>query len=75
MTPIRIPLGIHYLAAFGPMLAAVAVTAVVGGRAGVQDLARRTLRVRIGAGWLLVVFLSPLLLFVVGAAGGGEFPR
>ena len=44
----------HLPGLLGPALAAVAVTAVVDGRPGLADLARRSLRWRVGWWWLTV---------------------
>jgi uncharacterized protein len=63
-----VPYALHYLAQFGPMLAALAITAAVDGQAGLRELAGRTARWRIGAGWLLVAAFSPAALYALAAA-------
>ena len=50
----EIPYSFHYLAAFGPMLAALTVTAAVGGRAGFAELGNRVTRWRVGWKWGLI---------------------
>lgn len=52
----------HFPGLLGPMFAAVAVTAVVGGRAGLQELGARI--IRLGRRWPLnlLLALSPLAL-------------
>lgn len=55
----------QFPALLGPMLAAFAVTAVVDGKPGVQDLAARMLRWRVPARWWLFAVGSPLLLLAV----------
>lgn len=51
---LSVPRSLHYLSAFGPAAAALLVTAIVGGRAGLADLWRRIARVDIGARWWLI---------------------
>jgi membrane protease YdiL (CAAX protease family) len=62
-----VPDALHYLAQFGPMLAALAITAVCDGRAGLRELAGRATRWRTGAGWLLVAAASPVALYALAA--------
>jgi uncharacterized protein len=45
----------HLPGLLGPAIAAVLVTATVGGRAGLRDLGARTVRSRVAWGWWLVV--------------------
>jgi uncharacterized protein len=49
----------------GSALPAFIVTALVSGRAGVRDLARRSLRWRVPLRWYLISLLAPLLIFLV----------
>jgi membrane protease YdiL (CAAX protease family) len=67
----------HLPGLLGPAAAAVVVTGVVAGRAGVRELAARLTRWRIGWWWL--VALSPLALLGIGlalaAATGRSLPR
>jgi membrane protease YdiL (CAAX protease family) len=62
-----IPFGIHYLGGFGPMLAALIVTATIHGRRGVRDLFSGLLKWRVGAGWIVFSFLSPFAMFAFAA--------
>jgi len=62
---VTLPLRLHYLTAYGPALAALAVTAWTGGRPAVRSLLARAVATRGLAVWLLVAALSPLLLFVL----------
>jgi membrane protease YdiL (CAAX protease family) len=55
------------VAAFGPFLAAVIVTAAVGGRDGLRELAASLGRWRVGAGWLVFGFFSPFALLALAA--------
>ena len=67
----------HLPALLGPAVAAVVVTGVVDGRAGLADLGRRIVRWRVGWVWWAVVVgtLSVALLGVlVPLATGGEVP-
>jgi len=59
-----IPFGIHYLAAFGPFVAGIALTWREGKAEGLRDLLKRALRWRVQPIWWVVAF-SPLLLFFV----------
>jgi membrane protease YdiL (CAAX protease family) len=63
----RIPWTLHYLAAYGPMLAAIVVTSLTGRREGLKDLLGRMLTWRVRALWWLVA-LTPLVLYVLIAA-------
>ncbi len=58
----------QFPALVGPLVAAVAVTAVTDGRAGVRDLAARMLRWRVPPRWWLFAVGSPLLLLAIGLA-------
>ncbi|MEG3616582.1 CPBP family intramembrane glutamic endopeptidase [Isoptericola haloaureus] len=63
----------------GPALAAVVVTAVVGGRAGLADLGRRLVRWRVGRWWLSVVAVLGVgavgLAVVGGTTDAGDLTR
>lgn len=61
------PMSLHYLTAFGPMLAAIMVTGVVEGAPGLQDLWRRMTRYRVGLRWLLIASVSPVLVYAFAA--------
>jgi membrane protease YdiL (CAAX protease family) len=52
---------------FGVALAAVLVVAASDGRAGVRDLARRSLRWRVGVRWYLLAVLSLPIVVLAGA--------
>lgn len=75
---IALPESAHYLAAYGPMLAAILVTGWIAGGAGLRELFRRVTRWRVGWSWWLIALLSPAALFAVGAAVavmlGGSVP-
>jgi membrane protease YdiL (CAAX protease family) len=60
-----IPFAVHYLAAFGPLLAAVIVTALTGGRDGLKELWGRVTRWRVGWNWALFSIFSPVVIFAL----------
>lgn len=51
---LRIPFVLHYLTAFGPLLAAFIVTAIGEGSDGVRDLVGRMVKWRVGLGWIFI---------------------
>lgn len=63
---------------FGPMVAAVALTASANGRAGLRSLLGRALRWRVAPVWYVVVLAGPFLLQLAGmgihVALGGQPP-
>ena len=70
---------LHYLSAYGPLLAAVIVTGITDGGDGLRELLGRMIKWRVGLGWVLVAALSPLVLFglaalIVLAVVGGAPP-
>ncbi len=60
-----VPFWIHYLGAFGPMLAALTVTWFSEGGAGLRRLLGGVTKWRVGWTWALVAVLLPIGLFVV----------
>ncbi|HET7089690.1 MAG TPA: CPBP family intramembrane glutamic endopeptidase, partial [Anaerolineae bacterium] len=73
-----VPFALHYLAAFGPMLAALIMTWATGGAAGLKELWGRVTKWRVGLTGAAFAILSPVVLFVLAAivvrALGGEWP-
>lgn len=63
---IPIPFALHYLAAFGPLLAAFVMTWHSSGGAGLRELVGRMFKWRVGLGWGLVAF-APLLAYALVA--------
>ena len=59
-----IPWWLHYVAAYGPLLAAVIVTGITSGRDGLRELGGRVFKWRVRPGWWLVAF-APLLLYAL----------
>jgi membrane protease YdiL (CAAX protease family) len=74
---VPIPFALHYMAAYGPMLAAIIVTWFAEGRDGLGELLRRMLKWRLRPAWWLVA-IAPLILYglvaVVLRAIQGQWP-
>jgi membrane protease YdiL (CAAX protease family) len=64
-TDAAIPYAIHYLASFGPALAAFVVTALTTGRAGLAELWARIIRWRVRWPYAAFATLSPVALFAL----------
>jgi membrane protease YdiL (CAAX protease family) len=62
---------LHYAGGFGPMLAAVTMTAVVGGKTGLITLFKRIVGIGANKKWVLVAVGLPLLLFVAAVLTHG----
>ena len=58
------PFGIHYFAAFGPMLSAIIITSLINGKRGFSELIGRMFKWRVAVVWWLVAIL-PLILFIL----------
>jgi membrane protease YdiL (CAAX protease family) len=74
-----IPFALHYLASFGPLLAALIMTWVTGGTDGLKELWGRITKWRVGSTGVTFAFLSPVVLFALAAVvvwvlSGGEWP-
>jgi membrane protease YdiL (CAAX protease family) len=69
---------LHYIGGFGPMLAAMIMTLLISGQAGLKELAGRMFQWRIGLKWLAIVILGMPVLFVISLAligvATGSFP-
>lgn len=65
---LRVPGALHYVSAFGPMVAAIVVTALIGGRPGLLDLWRRSTRTSVGWRWWLIGAGTPVALGVTAIA-------
>lgn len=70
--------GLTVIGTFGPMVAAVAITAQEDGRAGLRSLLGRVVRWRVAPIWYGVVLLGPLVLnlaaIALHVALGGRLP-
>jgi uncharacterized protein len=60
-----VPMTLHYLAAFGPILSALILTAVIEGRHGIRRLLAGLFEWRVGLGWVLFSTLAPVALFLL----------
>ena len=73
-----LPVPALFLGAFGPMVAAVALTALEGGRAGLRSLVDRVTRWRVSPVWYGVALLGPIALqlaaMALHVALGGQSP-
>lgn len=69
---------LHGIGAFGPLAAALLVTAATSGRPGLKEFAGRIFRWQVGAGWIVIALFSPILIFLVAAvllwASGAPWP-
>ena len=63
-----LPVPALFLGAFGPMVAAVVLTAREGGRAGLRSLLGRVVRWRVAPFWYGVALLGPIVLQLVAMA-------
>jgi membrane protease YdiL (CAAX protease family) len=63
-----LPVPATFLGAFGPMVAAVIVTAQESGRAGLRSLLSRIVRWRVAPIWYGVALLGPIVLALSGMA-------
>jgi membrane protease YdiL (CAAX protease family) len=61
---LSVPGALHYVSAFGPMVAAIVVTALISGRHGLLDLWRRGMRADVGWRWWLIGVGTPVALGV-----------
>jgi uncharacterized protein len=63
-----LPVPALFLGAFGPMVAAVVLTAQEGGRAGLRSLLSRVVRWRVAPFWYGVALLGPIVLQLLAMA-------
>ncbi len=68
--PLAVPRGFQFLGDYGPLLAALLLTGLLGGRAGIKSLCHRVVQWRVGVVWYLVALLGTLALFSVAAIVG-----
>ncbi len=61
--PVAVPRGFQFLGDFGPLLAALLLTGLLEGRAGIKSLCCRVVQWRVGAGWYLIALLGTPALF------------
>jgi len=65
MLQLQVPFSLHYLTAYGPMLAALIVTEICDGSAGLRELLGRLFKWRVGWLWILISAFSPVLLWAI----------
>jgi membrane protease YdiL (CAAX protease family) len=74
----QLPVPAGFLGVFGPMVAAIVVTAIEDGRAGLHSLLGRVVRWRVAPVWYAVAVLGPLVLtlgaIALHVALGGQPP-
>jgi membrane protease YdiL (CAAX protease family) len=63
--PMEIPLVLHYILPFGPMLASLIVTKVVMGNRGFKDLLNRMSKWRVGPRWIVIGLFSVWILYLL----------
>jgi membrane protease YdiL (CAAX protease family) len=68
--PVAVPRGFQFMGDFGPLLAALLLTGMLDGRAGIKSLCRRVVQWRVAVVWYLVALLGTLALFSVAAIVG-----
>jgi membrane protease YdiL (CAAX protease family) len=66
-TDVHIPYSIHYLASLGPALAAIIITALTTGQAGLRELWGRICKWRVAWPYAAFAILSPVALFILAA--------
>src|SRR3990170_3444114 len=71
----HLPYSLHYLMAFGPMLAALIVVAATEGRPALGRFLARGFRLSVGWGWLTFALLAPLAFFGVGVVAAAMSAR
>jgi hypothetical protein len=64
-TSAPIPFSLHYLASFGPTLAALIVTSLTTGKAGLKELWSRITKWRVKGIYAAFAIFSPIVLFVI----------
>jgi len=74
----QIPYSIHYLASFGPALAAIILTGLTNGRDGLRELWRRIIKWRVNWPYAVFAILAPIVLFGLSVVAmqiiQGEWP-
>ena len=76
--PIDIPLALHYLLPFGPLLSALIMSWILGGSTGLREILGRMSKWRVGLPWIFIAVFSVwglyLLSGVVLLATGQAWP-
>jgi membrane protease YdiL (CAAX protease family) len=75
----EVPYALYYFGSFGPIVAALLVTALTEGGSGVRALLARVLKWRVAARYYAFAVFLPCALFFIAVAGNrlvlGEWPR
>jgi len=67
LLPFKVSEHWHSLGALGPVGAALIVTALIGGKAGLSEFWGRLTKWKVGAGWIFISIFSPFILFLLSA--------
>jgi membrane protease YdiL (CAAX protease family) len=62
---IKVPMWIHYFASFGPMIAALILSAVTEGQQGIRNLVARIFKWRVDVRYYVFAVLAPIGLFAL----------
>ncbi len=77
-TDAKIPYWTHYFASFGPMFAALLMTAISSGKVGLRELWNRITQWRVAWPYAVFAILSPVALFILAGVAmrliQGEWP-
>jgi membrane protease YdiL (CAAX protease family) len=65
LVKVEIPLTIHYMGAFGPMIDALVLTVLTKGAIGIHDLISRWFKWRVQARYYVFAILGPIALFAL----------
>lgn len=65
---VQFPYAVHYLASFGPFAAALVVTALTAGDAGIRKLLSGLVRWRVGTRYWIAAVVFPVAFFILSAS-------
>ncbi len=65
--PLFIPDTCHVFGALGPIIAALIVTSIAGGRPGLLEFLKRMVKWRVGITWVLISVFSPFVLLILSS--------
>ncbi len=68
--PVDVPRGFQFLGDYGPLFAALLLTGLLEGQAGIKSLCSRVVQWRVGVVWYVAALLGTLTLFSVAAIVG-----
>jgi membrane protease YdiL (CAAX protease family) len=64
---LQIPLALHYILPFGPLLAALIVSRIAGGSMGLREILKRMSKWRVGLIWLAIAIFSVWGLYLLSS--------